>query len=44
LVKPKSFSLSAKFISACVEQALEYEGTHDLMVLWAEATDEIERN
>lgn len=40
----KKKGLSAKFITACVEQALEYEGTHDLMVLWAEACDEVERN
>lgn len=40
----KAMGLSANFISACVEQALEYEGTHDLMILWAEADSEIERN
>lgn len=33
----KKAKLSANFISECVEQALEYEGTHDLMVLWAES-------
>lgn len=36
--------LSAQFISACVEQALHYEGTHDLMVLWSEAKSATERN
>jgi lambda repressor-like predicted transcriptional regulator len=40
----KKIGLSSRFISACVEQALDYEGTHDLMVLWAEAQDEVERN
>lgn len=40
----KKMGLSVHFISACVEQALEYEGTHDLMVLWFEADSEIERN
>lgn len=40
----KRKGLSVHFISACVAQALEYEGTHDLMVLWAEAESEVERN
>jgi DNA-binding phage protein len=40
----KQLGLSAHFIASCVEQALEYEGTHDLMVLWAEADSETERN
>jgi DNA-binding phage protein len=40
----KKMGLSAHFISAAVEQALEYEGTHDLMVLWSEADSEVERN
>lgn len=42
--KMKQLGLSVHFISACVEQALEYEGTHDLMVLWSEAENEIDRN
>lgn len=40
----KKMGLSAHFIASCVEQALEYEGTHDLMVLWSEADTELERN
>lgn len=40
----KKLGLSVHFISACVEQALEYEGTHDLMALWLEAESEVERN
>ncbi len=40
----KKIGLSAHFISACVEQALEFEGTHDLMLLWSEAESEVERN
>lgn len=40
----KKIGLSAHFISSCVEQALVYEGTHDLMVLWSEASTELERN
>lgn len=40
----KQLGLSAHFIASSVEQALEYEGTHDLMVLWAEAGSETERN
>ncbi len=40
----KKLGLSSHFISLCVEQALDYEGTHDLMVLWAEAQNEVERN
>lgn len=40
----KKKRLSDHFIAGCVEQALHYEGTHDLMVLWAEAQDEVERN
>lgn len=40
----KKKGLSAHFISSCVEQALEYEGTHDLMVLWIEAESEVDRN
>lgn len=42
--KMKKKGLSSKFISACVEHALKHEGTHDLMILWFEASDEIERN
>jgi len=40
----KKLGLSDRFISACVDQALQYEGTHDLMVLWSEADSEVERN
>ena len=40
----KKKDLSNQFISACVEQALSYEGTHDLMVLWAETTSKEEAN
>ena len=43
-IEMKKKGLSAHFITASVEQALEYEGTHDLMVLWSEADDEVERN
>ncbi len=39
--KMKAVGLSVHFISACVEQALDYEGTHDLMVLWSEAQSEV---
>ncbi len=37
-------NLSVDFISACVEQALTYEGTHDLMVLWSEASNSEEKD
>lgn len=40
----KKNGLSAQFILACVEQARYYEGTHDLMVLWAEASTAEEAN
>ena len=43
LVK-KNQGLSVSFISACVEQALYYEGTHDLMSMWSEAATEFDRN
>ena len=36
--------LSDKFVSQTALMAQEYEGTYDLMVLWSEATDEVERN
>ena len=40
----KRMGLSVHFISACVEQAVHYEGTHDLMILWREANSELDRN
>jgi|SRR6185312_6832351 len=40
----KKIGLSIRFISACVEQAREYEGSYDLMVLWSEADNEKDRN
>lgn len=40
----KKMGLSVRFISACVQQAVNYEGTHDLIVLWSEADNEIDRN
>lgn len=43
-VEMKQQGLSDKFIVACVAQALDYEGTHDLMVLWSESLDNDERN
>lgn len=42
--KMKQKGLSAKFITACVDQALQYEGTHDLMLLWIEAKNTNDRN
>ncbi len=39
----KNAKLSANFISECVEQALEHEGTHDLMVLWAESNSKSDK-
>lgn len=36
--------LNATFITKCVNMALEYEGTHDLMALWAESKSAQERD
>jgi DNA-binding phage protein len=40
----KKRGLSANFIVSCVDHSLVNEGSHDLMVLWSEATNEKERN
>lgn len=40
----KAAGLTSMFITDCVKHALEYEGTHDLMVLWAEASSQAERD
>ncbi len=40
----KAAGLASMFITDCVKHALEYEGTHDLMVLWAEASSQAERD
>jgi len=36
--------LSEEFVIAAVRTALDYEGVHDLMVLWEEETDQNEKN
>jgi len=40
----KTGGLTAAFITDCVKHALEYEGSHDLMVLWAEAPSQAEKD
>lgn len=40
----KKKGLPVKFICSSVEQALRYEGTHDLMVLWFEAENRKDRS
>jgi DNA-binding phage protein len=40
----KVAKLSAKFITDSVKLAFEYEGAHDLMVLWSEADDQKEKD
>jgi hypothetical protein len=40
----KNAGLAAAFITDCVKHALEYEGTHDLMILWAETPSLEEKN
>lgn len=40
----KSVGLGANFITDCVKLALEYEGAHDLMALWAEASNKEEKD
>lgn len=36
--------LSTVFITDCVKLALEYEGAHDLMVLWSEAVSQADKH
>ncbi|PWU21023.1 MAG: hypothetical protein C5B49_03250 [Bdellovibrio sp.] len=40
----KNAGLGANFITDCVKLALEYEGAHDLMALWAEASNQEEED
>ena len=40
----KTEGQKASFITNCVKLALEYEGAHDLMVLWVEASSEKEKD
>ena len=40
----KANGLSTEFISDAVEMALAYEGSHDLMVMWAEEKEQKERD
>ena len=40
----KTAGLGASFITDCVKLALEYEGAHDLIALWAEAESPNEKN
>lgn len=36
--------LKSPFVADCVSLANEYEGAHDLMVLWAEAKSQTEKD
>ncbi len=40
----KTAGLDANFITNCVKLAFEYEGAHDLMQLWAEASNQEEKD
>lgn len=40
----KAAGLGATFITDCVKHALEYEGSHDLMILWSEAPSQLEKD
>jgi DNA-binding phage protein len=43
-ISMKGMGLTANFITDCVKLAEEYEGAHDLMVLWSETLSREERD